>query len=177
MDREHRNSPKWLICPDSNLQLRGSNMENEIKDSSCFVPGSCDPPLHLGGLQKKNSQQLQGRQTSATVTPAMSSGFNSLPRRLGRLPAHQPPVLSTLLCNWVLAASRQAAACPAAWWKGGHGGGWVVAVAGSVGGTGMHQHWLERQEMHDSSQWGWEWASTIFTPAFLSPPKHNFLNH
>lgn len=95
----------------------------------------------------------------------------------GCLPTSHPCYPTCCVTGCWRQADRQAAACPAVWWKGGHGGGWVVAVAGSVGGTGMHQHWLERQEMHDSSQWGWEWASTIFTPAFLSPPKHNFLNH
>lgn len=93
--RAHQQS--WgLTCHSSDLQLISTNVQNKIKNPDLILC-SCALPLHPVGLQKKNGQQLQGRQISATVTPAACS--------VSPAAALQPP----LLWNWVL----QAAACPA----------------------------------------------------------------
>lgn len=127
--------------------LVSSNVQNKIKDSSCFVPGSCALSLHFGELQERNRQQLQGRQIAATVTPAMPSVSTACQDgSAGGLPTSHPCYPPAGVTGCWRQAGRQ---LPVR--QHDRKEGMVVAVAGSVGGTGMRQHWLERQETASSA--------------------------
>lgn len=151
LDREHSSSAKW---PPANQQQCA---EQNQGSSSHFVPDSCALPLHLVGLQKKNGQQLQERQISATVTPATSSVSSAA------TPASHPAV--------ELGAAGSCLSCRLT----GNGGG----CGRSIGRTGMHQHWLERQKwlpLCDSSQQGWKWSTPFLQKPFCDS-EHPSLNH
>lgn len=79
MDRERTSR-------DSDLQLTGSHMQNEAKDSARFVPASSAPRLHHGGLRKKmgnNSREDKSLHQHWPERQDLASSAWQQPARLG----------------------------------------------------------------------------------------------